>query len=67
LCQLAPSRITTAWASAATWLLALIHAEPGMARALMASSTEVLAGLVDRVTFLKRRAFFLDQPVSGSR
>jgi hypothetical protein len=35
---------------------ALIHAEPGMARALMASSTEVLAGLVDRVTFHKRRA-----------
>jgi hypothetical protein len=37
---------------------ALIHAEPGMARALIASSTEVLAGLVDRVTFHKRRASF---------
>ena len=37
---------------------ALIHAEPGMTRALMASSTEVLAGLVDRVTLLKRRASF---------
>jgi len=38
-----------------------------MARALMASSTEVLAGLVDRVTFRKRRAFFLDLPEAGSR
>ena len=35
--------------------------------AVMASSTEVLAGLVDRVTFRKRRPFFLDQPEAGLR
>jgi hypothetical protein len=42
---------------------ALIHAEPGMARALMASSTEVLANLVHDVRVINPLCHFFQQPV----